>query len=98
MLERSFASAETVTDQPLPSSPRRFATGTFDVGEEHLGEVAIAGHVLDRPHFDAGVFMSTSRQVMPSCFTFGAKSVRTNRMIQSAHGAPVVQIFWPLTT
>ncbi len=97
MLERSFASAETVTDQPLPSSPRRFATGTFTSVKNTSAKWRSPAMFSIGRTSTPGVFMSTSRHVMPSCFTFGAKSVRTSRMIQSAHGAPLVQIFWPLT-
>ena len=53
MPERSWARAEMVTPQPLPSSPRRFLIDA-DVVEEDFGEVRGAAHVLDRPHLDAG--------------------------------------------
>ena len=43
-----------------------------------------------------GVFMSTMKQVMPSCF--GASgSVRARQMPQSAMCAIVVQTFWPVS-
>ena len=42
-----------------------------------------------------GLRMSISRKLMPSCFL--VKSVRTRQKHQSAHWAPDVQIFWPLT-
>ena len=44
-----------------------------------------------------GVFMSISRNEMPSCF-LPLSSVRTRANIMSAQWAIEVQIFWPLTT
>ncbi len=45
-----------------------------------------------------GDCISTSRQVMPSCFAPPPLWVRTSRIIHFAHIATDVQIFWPLTT
>ena len=45
-----------------------------------------------------GLSISTSRQVMPSCFTSTFVSVRTSRIIHFDHMAMDVQIFWPFTT
>ena len=45
-----------------------------------------------------GVDISTSRQVMPSCFDSELGSVRTSRIIHFDHIAIEVQIFWPFTT
>ena len=44
-----------------------------------------------------GVFMSTSRKLMPLCFA-ASGLVRTSRKHQSATWAIDVQTFWPLTT
>ncbi|MCY1177891.1 hypothetical protein D9M73_182170 [compost metagenome] len=44
-----------------------------------------------------GLSIGTSRKLMPCCF-LAVLSVRTNRKIQLASVARVVQIFWPLTT
>ncbi len=44
-----------------------------------------------------GVFMSISRNEMPSCF-FAPLSVRTRQNIMSAYWPSVVHVFWPFTT
>ena len=98
MLERSLASAEIVTDQPLPSSPNRFSTGTWtSVKNTSAKFLSPAMFSMGRTSMP-GEFIGTRRQVMPSCLRSTSNSVRVRRMIQSAQGAPVVQIFWPFTT
>ena len=44
-----------------------------------------------------GVFMSTRKNEMPSCF-FAWALVRAKTKIQSAYCAIVVQVFWPEIT
>jgi hypothetical protein len=44
-----------------------------------------------------GVFMSTSRKLMPLCLA-ALGSVRTSRKHQSATWAMLVHTFWPFTT
>ena len=44
-----------------------------------------------------GLARSMSRKLMPFCGC-AVGSVRTRQKIQSASSAPLVQIFWPVTT
>ena len=83
--------------QPPFSGPIRFSFGTFTSVKKvsQNGVVSLISRIgrASTP----GVFMSISRKLMPSCFlAFG--SVRTRQKHQSANWAPLVQIFWPLTS
>jgi hypothetical protein len=97
MLERSWARAETVTFQPCPSAPSRFATGTRTLSKNTSAKIWPPAMFLIGRTVIPGVSISTSRQVMPSCLSEPA-SVRTSRMIHFDHIAIEVQIFWPFTT
>ena len=68
------------------------------VVEEHLGEHRAAGHVLDRPHGDAGRVHRHEQAGDALVLRLRAASVRTSRMIHFDHIAIEVQIFWPFTT
>ena len=98
MLERSCASAETVTPQPRPSSPRRFSTGTRTPSKNTSANIAPPAMFLIGRTVMPGVSIGTSRQVMPSCFAATCVCVRTSRIIHFDHIAIEVQIFWPFTT
>ena len=54
MPPRSCSSWRIVCLNAPPSVPTRFGDGHAHVGEEHLAEVAVGGHVLDRADLDAG--------------------------------------------
>ena len=54
MCPRSFVSTAMPTPHPPWSGPSRSVAGHGDVGEEHLVELGVAGHLAQRPHLDAG--------------------------------------------
>ena len=87
MLDLSLASAEMVTAQPLPSSPRRFSTGTCTSVKNTSAKFASPAMFSMGRTSMPGESMGTSRQVMPSCLRSTSNSVRVSRMIQSAHGS-----------
>jgi hypothetical protein len=98
MLERSKASAETVTFQPSPSAPSRFSTGTRTPSKKTSANIDDPDMFRIGRTVMPGLCISTSRQVMPSCLADASLPVRTSRIIHFAHIATDVQIFWPLTT
>ena len=92
--DRSFASAPITTRQPSPSAPRRFETGVRAPSKKTWLNEALPDRFSIGEMVIPGVFIGTSRQVMPLYFeTVG--SVRTNRKMWLAKWAEVVQIFWP---
>ena len=75
----------------------RFSTGTFTSSKNTSLTSWLPSMVWIGRTVMPGVFMSISRNVMPSCF-FALASVRVRQKIQSAYCAEVVQVFCPLTT
>ena len=68
--------------QPLLSLPTRFSFGTF-TSVKNTSENGETPEMIRIGRTSMpGVFMSISRKLMPSCFTFG--SVRTRQKHQSA--------------
>ena len=95
---RSLPSRNLATSQPLFSSWTRMSTGTFTSSKNTsfrwwLPSIEMIGRTVI-----PGVFMSTSRNEMPSCRLRAFGSVRTRTKHQSALCAVEVQIFWPFTT
>ncbi|MCY1529272.1 hypothetical protein D9M68_644060 [compost metagenome] len=83
--------------QPWFGSPTRFFAGTRTLSKKTLQKSFAPVRLTMGLTVMPGVFMSTSRKLMPCCF-FAAGSVLASRNIMSASCASEVQIFWPLTT
>ncbi|MNN25955.1 hypothetical protein D3C81_1394480 [compost metagenome] len=79
----SLLSRNLVMLQPCPSAPIRFSTGTRTLSKKVSFRWCASSMLRIGRTVTPGVFMSTSRKLMPACF-FTSVSVRTSRKIQSA--------------
>ena len=68
------------------------------VGEEHLAEVAVGGHVLDGPHLDAGR-VHRDDDLADAGVRRAVGAGAADEVAVVGYWAPkLVQIFWPLIT
>ena len=81
---RSNDSSSIATRQPSSIVAEHLVGGHLHVGEEHLAELLVTGHLLERPGVDAvGWCMSISSIEMPR-WRCASGSVRTSAKIRSA--------------
>ena len=96
MPSRSLASRNLAQVQPSFSLPTRFSTGTFTLSKKTSFTSWPPSAMMIGFTVMPGVFMSISRNEMPSC-GFDFESVRTRQKIQSAQWPIVFQVFDPFT-
>ena len=93
---RSKPSSALATVQPWFSSPTRFSRGTRTLSKNTSQNSLSAAMFRIGRTVMPGVFRSTSRKLMPDCFST-VLSVRTSMNMWVPSAPQVVQVFCPFT-
>src|SRR3972149_764101 len=97
-LDLSALSSAPATRAPSLSFPTRFSFGTLTSSRNVSQKSKAPAMFWIGRTVTPGDFISIKRKLMPRCFLGAFGSVLTRKKPQSERWAPVVQIFWPLTT